>query len=38
MKRKVLKELGMSYPSKDQVVYYTVDNNNFMDQYEDIPK
>ena len=38
IKKVAMKELGMSYPSKDQVVYYTVDNNNFMDQYEDIPK
>lgn len=38
IKKIAMKELGMSYPSKDQVVYYTVDNNNFMDQYEDIPK
>ena len=37
IKKVAMKELGMSYPSKDQVVYYTVDNNNFMDQYEDIP-
>ena len=38
IKKVAMKELGMSYPSKDQVVYYTVDNNNLMDQYEDIPK
>ncbi len=31
-------KLGMSYPKKDQVKYYTVDNNNFMDQYRDIPE
>ncbi|MCM1282565.1 MAG: hypothetical protein NC180_05765 [Muribaculaceae bacterium] len=31
-------ELGMSYPTEEQVVYYTVDNNNFMDQYSDIPR
>ncbi|MCM1107257.1 MAG: hypothetical protein NC355_09980 [Blautia sp.] len=30
--------LGMSYPTEEQVVYYTVDNNNFMDQYSDIPR
>ncbi|MCD7708868.1 MAG: hypothetical protein LUI02_03235 [Clostridiales bacterium] len=32
-----INELGMSYPSEDQVIYYSVENSNFMDQYEDIP-
>lgn len=31
-------KLGMSYPKKNQIKYYTVDNNNFMDQYRDIPE
>lgn len=31
-------ELGMSYPTAEQVVYYTVENNNYMDQYKDIPE
>lgn len=30
-------ELGMSYPDQEQVVYYTVETRNFMDQYCDIP-
>ena len=30
-------KLGMKYPTEKQVVYYTVENSNFMDQYEDIP-
>lgn len=33
-----MNKLGMSYPKKNQVIYYTVDNSNFMDQYRDIPK
>lgn len=33
-----INQLGMSYPKEDQVVYYSIDNNNFMDQYSDIPK
>lgn len=32
-----MNELGMSYATEAQVVYYTIDNNNFMDQYSDIP-
>lgn len=32
-----IRELGMSYPSEEQIVYYTVESNNFMDQYCDIP-
>ena len=32
------KKLGMSYPKEKQVVYYSVENTNFMDQYSDIPK
>lgn len=31
-------KLGMTYPKESQVIYYTVDNSNFMDQYHDIPK
>lgn len=33
-----INKLGMSYPKEDQIIYYTVDNSNFMDQYHDIPK
>lgn len=33
-----INELGMSYPDEGQVVYYTIENSNFMDQYSDIPK
>jgi cell division protein FtsL len=33
-----INQLGMTYPKEDQVVYYTIENNNFMDQYSDIPK
>lgn len=33
-----INELGMSYPTQEQVVYYTIENQNFMDQYCDIPK
>lgn len=33
-----INELGMSYPSKKQIKYYSVDKTNFMDQYQDIPE
>ena len=33
-----INELGMSYASEEQVVYYSVENNNYMDQYSDIPE
>jgi cell division protein FtsL len=32
-----INELGMQYPTEDQVIYYSIDNSNFMDQYRDIP-
>ena len=32
-----INELGMRYPAEDQIVYYTVETSNFMDQYCDIP-
>ena len=33
-----INELGMTYPKEKQVVYYSIENNNCMDQYRDIPK
>ena len=33
-----INKLGMDYPKEDQVVYYTIENSNYMDQYSDIPK
>ena len=33
-----INELGMSYASEDQVIYYSVEKNNFLDQYQDIPE
>lgn len=38
IKEVATKKLGMSYPSEKQVVYYSVENSNYMDQYRDIPK
>lgn len=33
-----MNQLGMQYATEDQIIYYSVENNNFMDQYSDIPK
>ncbi len=33
-----INQLGMQYATEDQVIYYSVENNNFMDQYSDIPE
>lgn len=37
VKEVAIHELGMNYPTEDQIVYYTVETQNFMDQYSDIP-
>ena len=33
-----MNKLGMSYATEEQVVYYSVDKENYMDQYSDIPE
>ena len=33
-----INELGMTYAAEDQIVYFSVENENFMDQYSDIPE
>ncbi len=33
-----INQLGMTHATNDQIVYYTVDNDNYMDQYSDIPQ
>lgn len=38
IKEVATKKLGMTYPKENQVVYYSVENSNYMDQYRDIPK
>ena len=32
-----INQLGMQYATEEQIIYYSVENNNFMDQYSDIP-
>lgn len=33
-----INQLGMNYAAEDQVVYFSVEKDNFMDQYSDIPE
>lgn len=33
-----INQLGMHYAAEDQIVYISVENDNFMDQYSDIPQ
>jgi cell division protein FtsL len=33
-----INQLGMNYATAEQLIYFTVDNQNFMDQYGDIPE
>ncbi len=37
IKDRAMNELGMVYPSKDQVIYYQIDQTDYMEQYDDIP-
>lgn len=38
IKDAAMNRLGMNYATEDQIVYFTVENNNYMDQYSDIPE
>ena len=38
VREKTLNELGMSYAKESQIIYYTVDNDDFMNQYSEIPQ
>lgn len=33
--KKQARKLGMKYPSEDQIVYYTIDNADYMTQYSE---
>lgn len=37
IKTTALDELGMFYATEEQIVYYTVENDDYMNQYIDIP-
>lgn len=36
--RKATQELGMHYPSEDQIVSYSTDGSGYVRQYSDVPK
>lgn len=38
IKNTAINELGMVYPSKDQIVYFNIETTDYMNQYEDIPE
>ena len=38
VREKALNELGMSYAKESQIIYYTVENDDFMNQYSEIPQ
>ena len=38
VKNTAINELGMVYPSKEQIVYFQIDTADYMNQYEDIPE
>ena len=37
IKDTAINELGMFYATSDQIIYYTVDNDDYMNQYIEIP-
>jgi len=37
VKEKAISELGMFYATEEQIVYYTVENDDYMNQYIEIP-
>ena len=37
IKTKAINELGMFYATPDQIIYYTVENDDYMNQYIEIP-
>lgn len=38
MRNTAINELGMVYPGQDQIVYFQVEPNDYMNQYQDIPE
>lgn len=37
IKDTAINQLGMTYANADQIIYYSVDNEDYMNQYSDIP-
>lgn len=38
IRQKAMNELGMVYPAEEQIEYFEVDNDDYMNQYENIPE
>lgn len=38
IKNTAMNEMGMVYPGEEQIIYFTVDTNDYMNQYQDIPE
>ncbi|MCI9446994.1 MAG: hypothetical protein HFH36_06300 [Lachnospiraceae bacterium] len=38
VRQQAMDELGMVYPQEDQIEYFEVENDDYMNQYEDIPE
>lgn len=38
IKNSAMNELGMSYARESQIIYYTVEDDDYMKQYKEIPK
>lgn len=38
IKNKAMNELGMIYPTENQIQYYNINSKDYLNQYEDIPK
>ncbi len=38
IKNTAINELGMFYATEDQIIYYTVENDDYMNQYSEIPE
>lgn len=38
IKQKAMNELGMVYPTEGQIIYFQIEDIDYMNQYEDIPE
>ena len=38
IKNTAMNEMGMVYPSEDQIIYFSVETNDYMNLYQDIPE
>lgn len=38
IRQKAVNDLGMVYPNEEQIEYFEVDNDDYMNQYENIPE